>query len=551
MNYQSGFQRYNLMELNEKIYKELQNKDLLKNLYTSTENISKILNAIVQTEGNNWAATILNENGEPLFTENEQKKFTDVFEPYIETIINFLKNKKKGGDSTELNEISNLMNISKEELESKKKQILNHSDTNGGIDDFYTSAVKKLNSINTIVNQYASQYGILRLEKESDLKHDIHLIPEIVSSLISKGLFGLTGTPPQITEEFLDKFKIPFRTIIFVIYLFLDVARLTVTVQGRDVQRKILTIILSLFELLRGDWKKSVLSFIGYYGMTPLLIGQFFKLYLSIFNTLSPTIQDNITYGALDTSKSLIIGVLLSIFKVSAPEEIRLPLIGVLEKIAKRKAEIDGILIEEGLSARSDKLSPTFQDLNNIQSLMDDKEFICSCEFEDLIEQVNKSAIINIILQILRIPVTKEFREYRCGKEPCKKFISLIVETGLKNKKNEVKDEMKNEIKENEIKNEVKDEMKNEVKEEMKNEIKENEIKNEVKEEMKNEIKDENEVKEEMKNEIKDENEVKDEMKNEIKLNNIKLEENKLNENRKIQKGGRRLRLKSKYDVTI
>ena len=33
-----------------------------------------------------------------------------------------------------------------------------------------------------------------------------------------------------------------------------------------------------------------------------------------------------------------------------------------------------------------------------------------------------------MILQILRIPVTKEFREYRCGTKPSKPFLTLIVE---------------------------------------------------------------------------------------------------------------------------
>jgi hypothetical protein len=41
---------------------------------------------------------------------------------------------------------------------------------------------------------------------------------------------------------------------------------------------------------------------------------------------------------------------------------------------------------------------------------------------------VNKSAIIKIVLQILRIPVNKEFKEYKCGPGPCKKFVPLVVE---------------------------------------------------------------------------------------------------------------------------
>jgi hypothetical protein len=50
---------------------------------------------------------------------------------------------------------------------------------------------------------------------------------------------------------------------------------------------------------------------------------------------LDPQIQESIIYGTLDSAKSFIIGFLLAIFQVSAPEDIRIPLIGSLEKIAK------------------------------------------------------------------------------------------------------------------------------------------------------------------------------------------------------------------------
>ena len=109
-------------------------------------------------------------------------------------------------------------------------------------------------------------------------------------------------------------------------------------------------------------------------------------------------------------------------------------IIGVLEKIAQRKAEIDGELVDEGLSARPDYLSPTFEDLNNIQAVMSDKAYLCSCEFDTLIGAVDKSAIFRIILQILRIPVTKEYKELICGTGPCKPFVQEVVSSSMKDK---------------------------------------------------------------------------------------------------------------------
>ena len=175
--------------------------------------------------------------------------------------------------------------------------------------------------------------------------------------------------------------------------------------------------------------------------MTPLLMGQVGKVFLTLFRMLSPTLQDTFIYGAFDATKSFFIGLLLNIFQITAPEEVRAPLIGILEKIAKKKAEIDGILIDADLSARADHFAPTFEDFNNIQSLMDDPEFICSTEYEKLIEIINKTSIINMILQILRIPVSKEFRAYRCGTKPSKPFLTLLVDQSKKDKEKEKLDE--------------------------------------------------------------------------------------------------------------
>jgi len=178
---------------------------------------------------------------------------------------------------------------------------------------------------------------------------------------------------------------------------------------------------------------KAILSFIGYYGTTPLLFGEIIKVYLTLFRSLSPQLQEDIVFGTLDTTKSLLVGLLLALFQVAAPEEVRLPLIGILEKIAQKKAQLDGELIDAGLSARPAYLSPTFEDLNNIQALISDKAFICSSEFEDLLKQVDSSPLLKIILQILRIPVTEEFRKFKCGTEPSKPMAEGIVTESIAN----------------------------------------------------------------------------------------------------------------------
>jgi hypothetical protein len=326
--------------------------------------------------------------------------------------------------------------MSEEEVQSKMEQSTGKSsngsnpETMTGLDNVYAKVMQRIGQVNSVVDGYASQYGVLKLEKQYDMDHDIRLIPDPVVLFLEP----LTGPAASIV---LKKIKVSFRTIVFVVYLLLDIARITAGVAGQDYSRKVLSVIVSVLEILRGDWKKAILTFMGFYGMTPLLIGQVGKMFITLFRMLSPTLQDTFIYGAFDATKSFFIGLLLTIFQITAPEEVRAPLIGILEKIARKKAEIDGILIDAELSARADHFAPTFEDFNNIQTLMDDPEFICSTEYEKLIEIINTTSVINMILQILRIPVSKEFRAYRCGTKPSKPFITLLVDQSKKDKENE------------------------------------------------------------------------------------------------------------------
>lgn len=432
-------QSYNFEELREQINKELLNEHMPERLYKSTDGIMRVINAIVKTKGQGWAAQVLNNEGKPMLTEQERISFTQAFQPYLDSIIDFFGTDDDMTGGAYKPNISKLSGMSEDFLKTKAAQAthsfpippINPLEM-ASVDDLYSKLYHKVGNINSTVNEYASKYGILKLEKEHDLEEDVRMIPPPAALAISEGVTVLSGAagfpiPPNITMEVLSKIKVPFRTIIFTVYLILDISRLAIGIVGPAFGRKIMSILLSLVELLKGDWKKALLTLIGYYGMMPMLLGELMKVFLTMFRMFSPQIQHSIIFGSLDAAKSLIVGLLLAIFQVTAPEEVRLPLIGILEKIAQHKAKMDGVLEDVGLSARPDYLSPTWQDLNNIQAVMSDDAYICSCEFKQLVDTVNQSAIIRIVLQILRIPVNEDMIVYKCGKEPCKDFVTTVV----------------------------------------------------------------------------------------------------------------------------
>ena len=263
----------------------------------------------------------------------------------------------------------------------------------------FKSIQGKLGSINQTVDKYASRYGILKLEKESDFEGDVELIPELLKVLIASGL-SFFGVIPKLTLKVLNQIKVPFRLIVVCVYLGLDVARLAINATGNVKGREIMSIVLAFFELLRGNWKQSILSIMGYFGSSPLLIGELGKAYLFLFQSLDPEIQKNIISGSLDASKSLIVGILLAIVKVVMPDTFRFPMMNALNDMAKDAQKIEGA---EGVPGKQ-SLKPSWNDLNNLQSHLSDTKYTCSQEFREAVKE-NEDFVTSMILKLLRIDV--------------------------------------------------------------------------------------------------------------------------------------------------
>jgi hypothetical protein len=119
------------------------------------------------------------------------------------------------------------------------------------------------------------------------------------------------------------------------------------------------------------------------------------------------------------------------VFQVTAPASVRLPLVEILEKLAERKEAIDGVLMEQGLAPRSDDLAVSFEDIQRIQSLMDDTQFVCSKEYEELTKNVQNNFALRMVFQLVGIPTSDTFKEQRCGKGPRKPLVDNIVQESL------------------------------------------------------------------------------------------------------------------------
>ena len=191
--------RYTFEQLREQINDELLKKDMPQKLYKSTNGIFKVIDAIVKTKGEDWTAHVLNNEGKQLLSDDEQKMFSETFKPYLSSIIEFFNDDKENsiqGGSIIPNP-SELTGLSPKFLEKKLQQttgVINEPidpTKMFGIDDVYAKMINKIKQVDSTVNDYASKYGILRLEKEHDLQPDIRLIPEPLQALIATGVEAL------------------------------------------------------------------------------------------------------------------------------------------------------------------------------------------------------------------------------------------------------------------------------------------------------------------------------------------------------------------------
>ena len=427
--------RYDLDSFMKQINALFVDKKLFQNLYHSISGVTAIMKAIHKTNGNNWALHAVYDNGTPLFSDKDtQEQFTQLFHPYVNLILNFLGNKTdktdktmKGGD--EPKQIDGVVNSnnSKSDLESELEQ-----DKPVGPDDMYVKALEKIDSINFEAHKLANEHGILYYQREIENKGDVHIVPSILTNSIKA--LGPTG---EAVGLFLSNMKLPIRTIVFFIHLILDVIRIYMSIAGSsDTNLKIMSILVALIELLKGDWKQAIITFVGLYGQMPLLIGQNIKIFLYLYETLSPQLREDILYGMVSVPKSIVVGILLTMFKIMAPFEVREPVKKALAEIKEKNIEINKILVDKDLKPRADYFSPDYEDFNNLQALISgDNDYICSCEFEELLKPLYESSIIYIIIQILGIPINEEFRRVKCGKPECTPFIDNIVESSSNTKK--------------------------------------------------------------------------------------------------------------------
>ena len=223
--------------------------------------------------------------------------------------------------------------------------------------------------------------------------------------------------PPFVT---VITIKVPPRVIPLLIETFVETIRLIFSVgpQSNETVRKILSIVLSVIDLIKGEWKHSILTFAGYYGQYPLIAGLVGKVFLNIFSFIAPDIQEALLFDVYRSGKSIFIGFYLWGFTVLAPDLIRSRVKAAfenpkyLEVINKIKGEADS---KGYVVAPTDTFIITLDDIQNLQSIARQPSVVCSADFQKAIEELAAIVPVRLFLEMINIPCDPETVDLTCG----------------------------------------------------------------------------------------------------------------------------------------
>jgi hypothetical protein len=187
--------------------------------------------------------------------------------------------------------------------------------------------------------------------------------------------------------------------------------------------RKILSLVLGIFDVSRGEWRDGVLSLLGIFGSDIMFVGMVGKASRWVYSFISPDIQGRLESDVWAASKSMIVGYWIWLASVVSPDFVRRAInkmiedakitleqinqkIGILEQKAQESAKSIGYSVQFP-RVPLEKI-PSFDDIQNLQTLLHQPELYCSAQFKPNLEMAQKIPVLQIVFELLNIPMTPD-----------------------------------------------------------------------------------------------------------------------------------------------
>lgn len=378
------------------------------NLYVFIHILSSIMLAIkhgdIYTAG--WAKTITMPDGSAAFDEAEAAKLERLVQyalPAIEKVADIAPPPSQSGGAVDPNALANsILSLAAETVDPEDVSI----------DEAYYKLFGWMDKLDQQARSIARQIGPVAFT--SELKID----PSLPNPLMAIGI-----PPPRL--------QIPARSVLPITNAVLELFRLIVTFSPfkSGLLRNLLTISIAFLDVFRGEWKYSLFTLLGLFGAKPLLFGVILKILRDAWMLIEPQLSKQLRLDIFKAGKSMFIGFWLWAFATFSPDFVRAPLeagIGPFRALVDSiNQRIEGFQEQANVAAADlglkvtfpivpMELVPSFADIQNLQTIIQQPEVYCSAEVVQLLEPIQRIPPLRFILELLNVPFVPELREAAC-----------------------------------------------------------------------------------------------------------------------------------------
>lgn len=235
---------------------------------------------------------------------------------------------------------------------------------------------------------------------------------------------------------------VPKNSILPFITIMLEAIKIFILVNPIDfsIGRKLVSIVQAIYEFSLGNWRQSLLSFMGFFGKGIGLTATLGKFILNTWLFMEPSIRSKLEIYAFRGTKSVVVSFLIWLFHIFAPDLLWIPIktfIDSLNAVLEQATEQEKMLEERltqylqsmgyvGYSVRlptideiitdekGAKIRLSYEDLQNIQRLLALPIIQCSKEGRAVMEPLLKTPA-RIIFELMNIPTTPDGLQETCG----------------------------------------------------------------------------------------------------------------------------------------
>ncbi len=240
------------------------------------------------------------------------------------------------------------------------------------------------------------------------------------------------------------KMQFPMRLALPLINILLEVTRLFfVFVPFGTAPMQFLTLIQTLFDIARGEWKYGVFTFMGFFNGGLLILGIFFKLIRDVWLLMEPNLSKQIRLDMWLVGRSMFVGFWLRMITMFMPDFARnaaevafLPLktmlMGVnttlttIEETVKKTTEPLGVTVVFPRVPPS--MIPSLDSIATLQTALAQPEIFCAPEFQQIIDPLKYIPPLRLFVELLNVPVDKGMVALRCRGVETKDIASALVE---------------------------------------------------------------------------------------------------------------------------